>query len=154
MPHPEKSKRGSVATALVIGMAVLLLMLPFFLGGQQKLYDWLLVRRTHQYLQQVLPIASTGLDPVSLAAGEPKIRTVTTRPLVTDYFNAHCPDMLSNRLSLQRVRFITKRITPDPDHWMGEKQPLTRPIVVIEASLTLSDGKKIQIAQAIEIFLD
>ena len=145
---------GSAATALILVMLCVVLFLPLGLGSIRHLHDWLLYRRACQYIQQVLPAAVTGLSPTDLSIGQAKLQTLSTRNLLASHFAEHCPPDLVNRLALQRIRFTVRQLPYDPDHWMGDRQPASQPIVVIEAVLTLQNGRTLPVIQALEILIN
>ncbi|MDW7655567.1 MAG: hypothetical protein SCM11_00170 [Bacillota bacterium] len=154
LPHTAGFRRGSIATALVIFMITALLIVPIGTGCIERIYEWLLVRRAHQYVQQVLPAACTGLNLGDLSVGHAKMQTISTRTMLARHFMDHCPVILADCLELQQIRFTTRLLPYDPDHWMGDRQPENQPIVVIEAVLTLQDGQDVPIVHSLEIFID
>jgi hypothetical protein len=132
-----------------------IIMLPVGLTGIRSLYQWLLIRRSHQYIQQLLPAACLGLSESDLGDGFAKMQTIAARTMLTQRFQEHLPPLLQGRLSLQQVQFQTRRLTYDPDHWMGDRQPGTQPIVTIHALLTdPASGRSIVIRHALELFVD
>jgi hypothetical protein len=132
----------------------LCLVLPLGHFTIERLYDWMMIRRAHQYVRQVLPIVCQGLSEPDLAAGQAKMRPITTRPMVTAFFQEHCPSMLQEHLYLRQIRFLTRPLEEDSQHWMAERQPLYQPLIVLEAELVLPGGQQVAVVHAVEIFLD
>ena len=122
--------------------------------GIKRLYHWSLIMRSEQYLSEILPAAAAGLSPTDLADGQGKFMTTTTRSLITNRFNNHLPPALRDRLKLIRIVFSTRRLTPDPNHWMGPDQPLSQPIIQCQAELTLDPGETVILTHALEFFLN
>jgi hypothetical protein len=135
-------------------MIITLLVVPIGTGCIGRIHEWLLVRRAHQYVQQVLPAACTGLNLNDLSAGQAKLQTISARTMLARHFTDHCPAILADCLELRQIRFTTRLLPFDPDHWMGDRQPDSQPIVVIEAILALPGGQNVPISHALEIFVD
>ncbi len=154
LPRSAGIRRGSIVTALVIFMITALLVVPIGTSCIERIHGWLLIRRAHQYVQQVLPAASTGVNLSDLSTGQAKLQTVSARTMLARHFMDHCPAVLADCLKLQQIRFTTRLLPHDPDHWMGDRQPDSQPIVVIEAVLTLPGGQDVPIVHALEIFVD
>ena len=129
-------------------------MLPVGAFGIRRLYHRTLILRVEQYLDEILPAAVAGLSPTDLADGQAKFLTLTTRNLITNRFNNQMPAMLQGRVKLLRIIFTTRRLTPDPNHWMGADQPLTQPIIECQAELTLNPGEVVVLTRALEFFLN
>mgnify|MGYP004704758839 CR=1 FL=1 len=154
MPENVRFRRGSVTLALVFVAAVLLVMLPVGTYGLKRLYHRTLMLRAEQYLDEIMPAAVAGLSPTDLADGQAKFLTISTRSMMTNRFNNSIPVMLQGRLKLLRIIFKTRRLTPDPNHWMGADQPLTQPIIEMQAELTLNPGEVVVLTRALEFFLN
>lgn len=129
-------------------------MMPVGTYGLKRLYHRTLILRTEQYLDEILPAAVAGLSTTDLADGQAKFQTYTTRSLMTNRFNKSIPVMLKGRMRLLRFNFKLRRLTPDPNHWMGADQPLTQPIIECQAELTLNPGEVVVLTRALEFFLN
>ncbi len=135
-------------------MLIVLLAAPLGVRSLTMLSDWLLTRRAHQYMQQCLPAVSSQLVGEGLAAGQVRLLTLSAHSMLIDHFAANKPAALENCLELQRLQLTTRPVAYDPDHWQAARQQLYRPLVIMTAGLTLSDGKIITLVHAIEILLD
>ncbi len=115
---------------------------------------WCLVRRSHQMLQQVLASAPLVVDPASLSRGNVQVLPLTARRQLTQVFDDGLPPVLQDRLVLQQVQVLEEPLVQDPDHWMGDRQPRVRPLVVLTARLEGTTGEPILIRQGVELILD
>ena len=154
LPNPERFRRGSVTLLLVIAMICVLLAVPVGTACIRRAHQWLLIRRSHQYVCQVLPAACTGLNLNELSAGRAKINTISARSMLAQHFQDHCPSILADCLELKQIRFTVRLLPDDPDHWMGDRQPDRQPIVTLEAILHLPDETPVPIVHTLEIFVD
>lgn len=148
------NRNGSVGSVLLVAGFCLLLLIPLGVQAVQKAYSHVLVVRSHQHVEQILPAACLCLDPASLSEGQAKILSVSGRALLDETFSARMPTLLADRLELNSIRFYTHYLDYEPDHWMQERQPDSQPIVQINAILTLPDGQTVLIRQALEILID
>lgn len=135
-------------------MIIALLVVPIGTVCLGRIHEWLLVRRAHQYVQQVLPAACTGLNLSDLSTGQAKLQTISARTMLARHFMDHCPAILAECLELRQIRFMNRLLPYDPDHWMGDRQPVSQPVVQIEAVLVLPGGQEVPITHALEIIVD
>lgn len=129
-------------------------MMPVGMTGIRQLRQQILIQRAQQYLQELLPAACAGLSRSDLADGQAKFLTTTTRALINNRFSRYLPPLLAGKLRLTQVRFTTRRLTPDANHWMDDDQPQSQPIITCQAELSDYGGQVIIISQALEFLLD
>lgn len=131
-----------------------MLLVPLGMKGIDSLYEWMLVRRSEQYLEQLLSSACCCLNDTSLSDGYVKIERISGRSFLASQFDEQCPDVLKGRLELSDIRFKSRILSFDPDHWMADRQPTSQPIVIFEAILNSPTGRSILIRKAREWFTE
>jgi hypothetical protein len=154
LPRYKNLRSGSIELALVGSMIGILLLLPLGMKGVDCLYEWMLVRRSEQYLEQLLSSACCCLNDNSLSDGCVKIERISGRSFLASQFDEQCPDLLKGRLELSDIRFQSRILSYDPDHWMADRQPSSQPIVIFEAVLASPTGRTISIRRAREWFTE
>ncbi|MEA4888785.1 MAG: hypothetical protein VB070_04915 [Clostridiaceae bacterium] len=132
---------------------MILIMLPIGITGLRQIHQWVLVQRSHQYVQEILASAVHGLSPSDLSEGKAKFMTMTTRNSLRNQFNENMPPMLAGRLSLKSISFKIKRLQSDEHHWLGKNQPLIQPIIVCQAELSDYQDGVITICHSLEYVL-
>jgi hypothetical protein len=122
--------------------------------GIRQIQDWVLLRQSRQYLDQILLFAYNGIDLDKLADGQPDLDWQRTEKLIRNAFSDCLPSGLISRLTVTDISYRHQMILPDPDHWMGDGQPRFLPIVSIDAVFKDCQGRAIPLNHAIELLLD
>jgi hypothetical protein len=154
VPQAKNIRRGSVGTLLVFVFTVVMILLPLGLKGLTQLCDVVLLQQSQNFLEQLLPSVFLSLDQDKLAEGYPVLQDNQAELQLRHSFAITLPDLLKERLRLDSIEFIERRILPDPDHWMGGNQPTALPVVILHAVFLDHQGQEIHLRQAIEILLD
>ncbi len=114
------------------------------------MHQWILIQRSHQYVQEILTSAVQGLSPSDLSEGKAKFMTMTTRSLLKKQFAKNMPPMLAGRLKLKSISFQIKRLQSDEHHWLGKDKPLIQPIITCQAELSAYQGNAVTICHSLE----
>jgi hypothetical protein len=119
-----------------------------------QLCDAVLLQQSQNFLEQLLPVSYLNLDQDRLSEGYPVLQVAEAETQLRHRFSLMLPALLKNRLRLDGIEYLARRIRPDPAHWMGGNQPGELPVVILHAVFLDHRGQEIHLRQAIEILLD
>jgi hypothetical protein len=139
---------------IIFIFAVFTIFLPLGLIGIRQLCDIILISRARSFQDQLLPAAYECLDMAALAEGTPALQVAQAESLLRSRFSAFVPISLKDRLRIVSITFDVQQIQPDPDHWMGNGQPLQLPVITICTAYLDHQGHEIMLYSSIEMLTD
>jgi hypothetical protein len=126
-------------------------MLPMGLTGICRICDWCLLCRARYFQEEILPASFTCLDMNALAEARPVLKAAETEKLLRYLYGRKMPGSLRGRMQLIEIEIFDQPVAPDPDHWLGDRQPRTKPVVVMRSRFTDYQGQPVDLRAAIEI---
>ncbi|MDD2534712.1 MAG: hypothetical protein PHC86_08435 [Eubacteriales bacterium] len=145
-------RRGSVSLLVLYTGLLLFLILPYGAGLLNAQNNMRLILRAGAYIDETLPSAYLGLDAAALAIGQFQLDSQQVENMVSERLMAHLPPELINRFEIRAVQVDWQAVTTDPEHFLGDEQPLRVPTVTCVANIHLPNGNTNTISRTIILY--
>jgi hypothetical protein len=124
-------------------------MLPLATALIRTAYSQVQILRAGALLDETLAQTSLCLDADALAAGRLEIRADQVTQMITSRLERTTPAILDGRLTVENIQVSFEPVTPDPDHWLKERQPTMIPVVRCTICVTPLTGRSVSLTRSV-----